>query len=74
MPLERPTFRVRNRSVLPAVGLLALYAALASGFVVATWRGEAGSRVLAESQVALPAVPLAICACPDPADRPQGRP
>ncbi len=71
MSLER--IRIRNRSVFPGVGLLSLCVALAGGFIAATWRGETGLPV-AEKQLAIPTVRLAICICPDPADAPQGHP
>lgn len=74
MPLDRPTFHVRSRNPLPAIGLLALYAALVAGFVAVTWPREARLRALAEKELAVPAVGPAICACPEPAHRLQGRP
>jgi len=73
MPLESSTFHVRNRSALPALGLLALYAAIAAGFLGATWRGDPGPRAL-EKALAVPAAQLATCVCPDPARQPEGRP
>jgi hypothetical protein len=72
MPLESSTLHVRNRSALPALGLLALCAALGTGFVGATWRGEVGPRTL--ERLSVPAAGLASCVCPDPARQAEGRP
>ncbi len=60
-----PLFHVRGRGTLSGFGLLALCAALAAGFVAATWRGSSRRASLDADQGAGTSSGLAICACPE---------
>ncbi len=67
MTLSTCAFDVRGRGVASGFGLLALCAALAVGFVAATWGGPAaGAPLDAERRTGISSG-LAVCACPVPA-------
>lgn len=77
MPPRYPMFDLRKRSTIPGILLLALFAALALGFVGETWGSRGSARSAGEATLDGPRVvaspDLALCFCPDAVHAPGER-